>query len=38
MLIDFHDAEWMTVTGMNNGTGIMSDKMSIAKEGKAIVS
>ena len=36
MLIDFNDTEEITVPGMNNGTGTMSAKMYIGRQGKTI--
>ena len=36
MLIDFNDIKEITVPGMNNGTGEMSAKMYMDKEGKII--
>ncbi len=36
MLLDFNKIREVTVPGMNNGTGVITAKMSVGEEGKVI--
>lgn len=38
MLIDFNKSREITLPGMNNGTGTMSEKMYMDEQGKVIIS